>query len=103
MIDRYAGKPFLRLVDGYVLDAIGHLDARADAELTAMEPQLRASYGIGGSWREMVEARMNFPAGIRGAIREVWEKGRPKFVAAQGHEPDPHEFTRTFVDTKFPH
>ncbi|MBO9622498.1 MAG: hypothetical protein J7500_07280 [Sphingomonas sp.] len=103
MTDRYAGKPFLRLVDSYVLDAIGHLDSSAAATLTSMEPQLRATLGAEGSWREMVESRMQFPEGMQGAIREVWEKGRVRFVAAQGHEPDPHEFTRTFVDTKFPH
>ena len=103
MTDRYAGKPFLELLDSYVLDAIGALDSTQDAALKAREPGFRATFGASGSWREIVQSRMNFPAGIAGAIREVWEKGRPKFVAAQGREPDPVEFTRTFVDTKFPH
>ena len=103
MTDRYAGKPFLRLVDSYVLDAIGHLDPAADAALTAKEPEFHATFGAKGSWREIVEARMTFPDGMRGAIREVWDKGRVRFVAAQGREPDPMEFTTAFVDTKFPH
>ena len=46
---------------------------------------------------------MKFPEGMPGAIRELWVKGRVKFLVAQGHEPDPAEFVMTFVDTNFPH
>ncbi|MBB4840739.1 hypothetical protein HNP52_003836 [Sphingomonas kyeonggiensis] len=103
MTDRYAGKPFLRLLDSYVLDAIGHLDAEQDTKLTAMEPRFREVFGEEGDWRAIVVARMRFPDGIAGAIRQVWDKGRDRFVAANGREPDPVEFTQVFVDTKFPH
>jgi hypothetical protein len=103
MTDRYKGKPFLRLLDAYVLDAIGFLPPEADAELTRMEPNFAAALGETGPWRTMVETRMRFPAGMPGAIAELWTKGRPRFIAANGHEPDPAEFTRTFVDSKFPH
>ncbi|MFL9842450.1 hypothetical protein ABS767_15880 [Sphingomonas sp. ST-64] len=103
MSDIYAGKPFLRLLDSYVLDAIGELDAESDAKLTSMEPKFRELFGTTGDWRSMVEQRMRFPDGMAGAINEVWTKGRTKFITANGHEPDPVEFTRTFVDTHFPH
>lgn len=103
MTDRYTGKPFLRLLESYVLDATGHLDADSDAALTAMEPSYHAMFGEAGPWRAIVAQRMRFPDGMAGAIREVWEKGRTKFVAANGHEPDPAEFSRFFVDTNFPH
>lgn len=103
MIERYAGKPFLELLDSYVLDAIGHLDAGADAALTAREPQFRKLFGGTGDWRAMTVQRMQFPAGMAGAIREVWAKGAVKFMAAHGRQPDPVEFTRVFVDSKFPH
>lgn len=103
MSDIYAGKPFLKLLDSYILDAIGALDADSDAALTAMEPKFRETFGATGDWRTIVEQRMQFPAGMKGAVREVWEKGGAKFRAAQGREPDPLEFTRHFVDTNFPH
>ena len=103
MSDRYAGKPFLRLLESYVLDAIGHLDPMAEASLRAMEPQYREMFGAVGSWREIVIGRMQFPEGMQGAIREVWQSGRVRFQQANGREPDPMEFTRVFVDTKFPH
>jgi len=103
MSERYTGKPFLKLIDCYVLDAIGCLDEASDAALKGMEPQFRESFGEEGGWREIVAARMQFPAGMPAAIREVWAKGRIRFREAQGHEPDPGEFARVFVDTNFPH
>lgn len=103
MSDRYAGKPFLELLDAWILDAIGHLDAATDASLTAREGEFRSLFGGTGDWRAQVVQRMQFPEGMAGAVRELWEKGAAKFAAAQGYQPDPLEFTRTFVDTNFPH
>ncbi|WP_294332213.1 hypothetical protein [uncultured Sphingomonas sp.] len=103
MTDRYTDKPFLKLLDAYVLDAIGHLDDKSDAQLTAAEPALREAFGGDSDWRSIVVERMQFPEGIAGAIREVWEKGAVRFREEQGHEPDPAEFTRIFNDTNFPH
>ncbi|RVQ66891.1 hypothetical protein EKN06_07980 [Croceicoccus ponticola] len=100
---RYAGKPFLRLLDSYVLDATGHLDQAADISLRIREPEFREKFGLQGSWRSIVEQRMSFPTGMPGAIREVWDKGKVKFLATHGTEPDPREFARMFVDSKFPH
>lgn len=103
MSERYAGKPFLELLDAYVLDAIGHLDPARDADLTAREAAFRRMFGGSGGWRAQVVQRMQFPDGMAGAIRELWEKGSAKFVAAQGYQPDPAEFVRSFVDKNFPH
>lgn len=103
MTDRYEGKPFLRLLDCYVLDAIDHLPAAQEVQLTALEPGFRDAFGDGEDWRAIVAGRMQFPEGMRGAIREIWEKGTAKFIAANGQEPDPAEFARFFVDTHFPH
>ena len=101
--ERYTGKPFLRLLDNYVLDAIGHLDADEAATLTRLEPKFHQAFNATGEWRAIVVARMEFPDGIQGAIREVWDKGKVRFVQEHGHDPDPVEFTRVFVDTNFPH
>jgi hypothetical protein len=103
MSDRYTGKPFLRLLDSYVLDSIGHLDAAEQAKLTRLEPKFHAAFNTTGDWRTIVTTTMQFPDGMPGAIREVWEKGRVRFAQQNGQEPDPAEFTRIFVDTKFPH
>ena len=103
MSDRYTGKPFLELVDAYVLDAIGHLHPDDDAGLTAREPAFREMFGIDGSWREIVVTRMGFPDGMAGALRELWLKGRNSYVTKYRSEPVPREFAQGFIDTNFPH
>ncbi|HWK35796.1 hypothetical protein [Sphingomonas sp.] len=102
MSDRYDGKPFLLLLDSYVLDAIGHLDPMAEPARRDAAANVQQTFGVSGSWREMVAAEMKFPADMPGALREMWASGRPRFVAAHGREPDPAEFVRIFVDTNFP-
>jgi hypothetical protein len=103
MSDRYEGKPFLRLLDCYMMDAIGYLDREQELQLTALEPRFREIFGGEGDWREIVEARMDFAEGMQDAVRQVWERGTAKFIEANGQHPDPAEFTRIFVDTNFPH
>jgi len=101
--DRYAGKPFLRLLDSYVLAAIGALDQANLDWLTQAEPFFRETYGEQGNWREIVARRMQFPEGMEAAIIDVWQKGRIRFIQESGEEPDPVQFAHTFVDTNFPH
>ena len=101
MSDRYAGKPFLKLLDCYVLEAIGALDDASQAMMVSMEPKLREIYHRTGSWTEIVEAEMEFHETLPDEIHRIWEKGRPAFVAEHGSEPDPLIFTWTFVDTNF--
>ena len=103
MSDRYTGKPFLRLLDSYVLDAVGHLGADEQATLTRLEPKFHKAFNTPGNWRAIVETVMKFPDGMPGAIHEVWDKGKVRFVQENGHDPDPAEFARIFVDKNFPH
>ena len=103
MTDRYDGKPFLRLLDPYVLDSIGKLDEANRKWLNDAEPPFRATYGEEGSWRQIVEARMQFPPNMQAAIQELWDKGKVRYLEHTGEEPDPVHFTYTFVDEKFPH
>ncbi|RJY08156.1 hypothetical protein [Aurantiacibacter aquimixticola] len=103
MTDRYEGKPFLRLLDSYVLDTIGHLDEANRKWLVEAEPFFRETFVASGGWRDIVAQRMQFPDGMDASIVEVWTKGRTKFMAMGGEELDPVEFTHRFVDTNFPH
>lgn len=102
MTDRYAGKPFLRLLDAYVLLAIGELDQKSADGLTAMEPKLRQTFNAEGSWVDLVAQQMEFPPTLPNTIRGIWMKGREPFVETYGTEPDPVEFTMQFVNTNFP-
>ncbi len=101
MSDRYDDKPFLRYVDAWVLDAIGHLDEATRAYCAAMEPTLRHSLGLAGSWQEMVAQQMKFAPDLSAQIRKIWDDGRVKFAAAHGRPADPVQFAMTFVDRNF--
>ena len=103
MSDRYEGKLFLRLLDSYVLAAIGKLDDANSEWLAAAEPNFRAVFEAEGTWQEIVEQRMQFPERMEATIREIWEKGSVKFIEKTGDQPDPVQFTYEFVDKNFPH
>ena len=103
MSDRYEGKPFLRLLDSYVLDAIDKLDDANAKWLVEAEPYFRETFGGSGSWQDIVAQRMQFPEGMQSAIAETWQKGRVRFVEQNGHEPEPVQFAHMFVDQNFPH
>lgn len=100
-MSRYDGKPFLRLLDCYVLKAIECLDAQQEAGLVAMEPKLSEVYGSSASWEGIVAEQMGFPDNLPAEIAKIWEAGKVK-AAEMGFTPDPNEFTAQFVDTNFP-
>lgn len=100
LTSRYEGKPFLRLLESYVLHAIGQLSPEEAAALRAMEGQLAAVYGADGTWVEIVAARMAFPDTLPDQIRAIWTSGSRRLLA-EGQTADPVLFTRHFVDLNF--
>ena len=95
--DRYAGRPFLRLLECLALDAIGALDAEQRAVLEAMTPKLAESLGREGTWQQVVAAQMNWGEGIDGAIRELWDRNR-EAAREEGIELTSDEFAMLFAD-----
>lgn len=101
MTDRYTDKPFLRFVDAWVLNAIGHLDDATADYCKAMEPQLRQSFRANGSWTQIVEQQMKFGPDLPAQIRKIWEDGKARFAAGNGEAADPVQFAMIFVDRNF--
>lgn len=101
MSDRYDDKPFLRYVDAWVLDAIGHLDDATRAYCTAMEPTLRQTLELTGNWKEIVARQMKFAPELSEQIKHIWLEGRDRFEAGNGYAPDPVQFAFHFVDRNF--
>lgn len=101
MTDRYDGKPFLRLLDSYVLWSIGELDGARAEGLKRIESNLHQVYGQSGSWQDIVARQMEFPDTLPRDIKDIWDRGAAK-AREQGLNPDPFEFTKQFVDTNFP-
>lgn len=101
MSDRYTEQPFLRFVDAWVLDAIGHLDPATADYCTAMAPELRQTFGIDGSWDEIVARQMKFAPDLAAQIQRIWEEGKVRFEEANGGAADPVQFAMIFVDRNF--
>ena len=94
---RYDGKPLLRLLELYVLRAIGELPAAEEATLNAMAPKLQALYGGGGHWYEAVAASVHLPDSISDTIRSMWRKNRD-IARANRVALTPQKFAEMFVD-----
>lgn len=97
---RYEDRPFLKLLDCYVLRLIGQLDEAQEDALRSIEPQLAGVYGREMPWFEVVSNQMQFSEEIDASIRQVWVAAQMKAVQ-QDMQIDPAEFTRQFVDTNF--
>ena len=101
MTNRYTTNPFLRLVDCYVLDAIGGLPTEQDSGLKQLEPRFRKLMHVAGGWREIVESKMEFTSDVREQIRHFW-RGYQDAAIEQGVEANADEFVVHFVDQNFP-
>jgi len=100
-MDRYAGKPFLKLLECYVLDAIGQLDDQQRSALQLMEPKLSKIYSMDGTWLEIVSKQMDIPESLPLQIRDIWEKYLAQ-AKDRGVAVSPNEFVMGFVDQNFP-
>lgn len=99
-MSRYDGKPLLRLLECYVLAAIGRLDDKQSETLRRMEPKLASVYNRDGTWIEIIQSQMEFPESLPLNIREIWERNLEK--ARLNNLPiSPEEFALAFVDQNF--
>lgn len=99
-MNRYSGKPLLRLIECYVLDAAGQLDGQQRATLEAMEPKLHALYKSVGSWRQIVAEQMSLDESFDKQIRNFWQ-GYSSDALARGVAADANQFAMSFVDQNF--
>jgi hypothetical protein len=94
---RYQGKPLLRILECYVLDAIGLLEDSQRTTLEQMTPKLREIYKTPGSWKEIVEKIMELPPNMPAMIQDLWKKNTAK-AQAHGQTLQPQAFAEMFVD-----
>ncbi len=93
-MDRYAGKPFLRLLECYVLFAIGQLDEHQQETLQHMEPKLADVYNLSGTWLDIVSSQMAFPD-LQSAIDFVKSIGWEYYVVYTGTR---YHQTKSYAD-----
>lgn len=100
MSSRYAGKPLLRLLECYILSAIGELSAEDEARLRQMAPKLGAAYRVSGTWQEIIAQVMQFPTQAQDEFRKLWQHNQ-QLAAQQGEELQPQDFAEMVVDQNF--
>lgn len=96
----YEGRPLLKLVECFVLKAIGHLEPGTEATLQRMTPKLQQIYSKTGSWDDVIKDILAWPADIEAQIRTAWEAERMSCSEA-GHDLSAAEFTVSYVDRLF--
>ena len=96
--NRYTGKPLLRILECYVLWAIGQLSETEETKLQGMEPQLRQTLKQEGNWREVMEKTMELPGNMPELIRMNWEKNQA-IAMQQCSELTGQRFAEMFVDS----
>ena len=99
--DRYIGKPFLRLLECYILRAIGELSADEEIKLEAMTSELQKVYNSDGSWHEIVAETMAIPESVAIQIGGIWKKNC-ELAKQNGEILLPQDFAEMFVDHNFP-
>jgi hypothetical protein len=96
--DRYAGKPFLRLLDAFMLWSIGALDDATNAKLEAMTPKLQQAFGMkNGTWQVVVMKQMDFDEDYVEWLREKWG-GQLEHDRTIGQEHDPRAWAQAMSD-----
>jgi hypothetical protein len=94
---RYQGKPFLRLLECYVLWTIGELSKTESKTLHEMTPKLRSIYDVQGDWQDIVAAVVELPLNMPDLIRGVWARN-VEIAQKSGAILSPQEFAEMFVD-----
>jgi hypothetical protein len=97
---RYAGKPLLRLLECYVLRAIGALPEKEAQTLSDMTPKLREVYAHSGQWPEIIAATVNLPPQAGDAIKGMWDRNQ-QLAAENNITLSAQEFAEMFVDDNF--
>lgn len=93
--------PFIRILELYVLKAVGAL-TKEDAEtMKKLTPQLQQIYGHSGGWLRIVEYVMEFSRDAADDIRAIWLERKKEVAETEGRRLHPEEFARDFADQCF--
>ncbi|MCL2641156.1 MAG: hypothetical protein FWD53_09955 [Phycisphaerales bacterium] len=95
--DRYEDNPMLIIVENFILDAIGELDAEKEKRLSEM---LCRTFG-GMDWRAVVRGQMDLPVEIGEQLRVEWKRCLVESDVKQEDAIFPEDFARAIADELF--
>lgn len=79
---RYDGKPMLRLLESYGLNAIGELSTDDADRMVAMTPKLRKIYRHSGERPEIIAASVGLPPEASSDIWDMWKRSQFRCLRA---------------------
>ena len=97
MSDRYQGKPFLLLLEKYVLFVIGELKPSDLENLEKMTPNLQRTFNRKGAWSEIIAGQMDFSRDDVDSIKRNWDENRRR-AQDQRKTMDPQAFAAFVAD-----
>ncbi len=85
------------MLELYVLNSIGHLEAKDRVLLEKMAPKLAQTYNIEGPWEQILQKLMDFPDNMPSLINDTWCKNQE---IAKQHDAtlQAEQFAAMFVD-----
>ena len=95
--DRYAGKPFLKVIEAFILDAIGELPVEQRDLMQQITPKLQEIYKSQRSWQGIVAEAMHWKPNAAANIRDQWKKVQ-ELDAANSAGLLPAVFAQKFAD-----
>jgi hypothetical protein len=96
-VDRYAGRPFLKLFESYILRAIGELNSKDADRLGRMTGKLQQVYGVEGEWWQVVAHVMKLHPGLDDELRRLWQHNT-QLAADNGEVLRPEDFAMFVAD-----
>jgi hypothetical protein len=85
----------LRMVEAYVLDAVGHLDGDWGQRLAGLAPRLAEEYATpADTWQGVVAGALSLTPEFDAAVRSDWER-----LVGRVPDYDPVRFAREVADS----
>jgi hypothetical protein len=95
--ERYAGRPLLVFLEGYVLDCIGEL---APDKQELIRTMVQKVFGGDSDWKLTMRQQLHLGETLDERIREMWTRNQ-NIVKESNTELHPVQFAKMFVDEDF--
>lgn len=95
-VGRYKNKPFLLMLEGYMLDAIGELSP----DMERLVKTVSSKFFGKGDWRKLLRHQVGFDASLGKQVKQLWDENR-EIAKKKGAELDPYDFVQALVEANF--
>ncbi len=95
-LERYRDKPFLLMLESYILDAIGELPGPMEQLAKNVSGKL---FG-GGDWRRRLREEVGFDTSLNDQVKQLWTENL-QIAKEKAAELEPGDFAQALVEANF--